>query len=162
MNGTGDYHHTQRAPLCLLIYTMTVIFLVVGLVLSEEPLVQWLFPAAGLVMLVLAASFHHLTVQDEVDRVSVSFGPLPLFRREIRYDDIVSVEPGRTTILDGWGIHMSLRGGWVWNIWGRDCVVLHLRKGILRVGTDDTENLAAFLSARVASARQFDRGDVMP
>jgi len=49
-----------------------------------------------------------------------------LFRRTIRYDDIISAEIGRTTILDGWGIHMSLRGGWVWNLWGRDCVVLQL------------------------------------
>jgi hypothetical protein len=37
--------------------------------------------------------------------------------------DIGSVEIGRTLHLDGWGIHMSVRGGWVWNLWGRDCVV---------------------------------------
>ncbi len=22
-------------------------------------------------------------------------------------------------MLDGWGIHMSLGGGWVWDLWGR-------------------------------------------
>ena len=44
---------------------------------------------------------------------------------------------------------MSLRGGWVWNIWGRDCVVLQLRKDILRVGTDDAEKLARFLEEKI-------------
>jgi hypothetical protein len=47
-------------------------------------------------------------------------------------------------------IHMSLRGGGVWNVWGGDCVVLRLRKGILRVGTDDAEQLADFLKARLS------------
>jgi len=46
---------------------------------------------------------------------------------------------------------MSLRGGWVWNLWGRDCVVLQLRKGILGVGTDDAENLADFLNQKIGN-----------
>lgn len=32
-----------------------------------------IFPPIGLFMLVLAASFHHLTVEDQGDRLSVSF-----------------------------------------------------------------------------------------
>ena len=116
--------------------------------MNTEPPIPRLFPPIGVFMLVLAASFHHLTVEDQVDRLSVSFVPILLFRRTIRYDDISSAEIGRTTILDGWGIHRSLRGGWVWNLWGRDCVVLQLRNGILRVGTDDAENLAEFLRGR--------------
>jgi hypothetical protein len=128
---------------------LALVFLVLGLVMNTEPPIPWLFPPIGLLMLVLAASFHHVTVEDQVDRLSVSFGPIPLFRRSIRYEDMISAEIGRTTILDGWGIHMSLRGGWVWNLWGRDCVVLQLRKGILRVGTDDAVNLADFLSQMI-------------
>ncbi len=49
---------------------------------------------------------------------------------------------------------MSLRGGWVWNLWGRDCVVLQLRKSILRVGTDDAENLTAFLNQTISKQRK--------
>ena len=100
-------------------------------------------------MLILAASFHHLTVEDEGDRLSISFGPLPLFRRSIRYNDVIGVERGRTTLFDGLGIHLSLRGGWVWNIWGLDCVVLRLQHSTLRVGTDDAEALLAFLQSRL-------------
>ena len=148
MSNSSSYKHVQHAPLCLLLYVLAVVFLVLGLILKSEPPIPWLFPPISLLLLILAASFHHLTVEDQVDRLSVSFGPIRLFRRSIRYDDIISAEVGLTTLLDGWGIHMSLRGGWVWNIWGRDCVVLRLRKGILRIGTDDAVNLAAFLRQR--------------
>lgn len=154
----GNYQHTQRAPLCLLVYGIAVVFLVLGWVLRNEPVIQWVFPLTGLLMLILAASFHHLTVEDEGDRLSISFGPIALFRRSIKYENIVSVEVGRTTILDGWGIHMGFRGGWVWNIWGRDCVVLRLRKGILRVGTDDADQLSAFLSRRLFDQEPTSRG----
>lgn len=153
----GNYRHTQRAPLCLLLYAIGLMFLVLGWFLHNEPAIQSIFPVVGSLILILAASFHYLIVEDEGDRLSVSFGPVQLFRRTIPYANIVSVEIGRTTLLDGWGIHMSFRGGWVWNLWGRDCVVLRLRKGILRVGTDDPDQLVAFLNARLS---QPEDGDV--
>ena len=151
MSNRSSYKHVQHAPLCLLLYALAVVFLVLGLVMNAETPIPWLFPPIGLFMLVLAASFHHLTVEDQADQLLISFGPIPLFRRTIQYDDIISAEIGRTTILDGWGIHMSLRGGWVWNLWGRDCVVLQLRQGILRVGTDDAANLATFLHQKIGT-----------
>lgn len=50
---------------------------------------------------------------------------------------------------------MSIRGGWVWNLWGRDCVVVHLKNGgVLRIGTDDAENLARFLEGKVRTERK--------
>jgi hypothetical protein len=58
-------------------------------------------------------------------------------------------------ILDGWGIHMSIRGGWVWNLWGRDCVVVHLKKGTLRIGTDDAANLEVFLQGKACGCKNF-------
>jgi len=143
------YHHTQRAPLCLILYALAVTFLVVAWVLRNEPVPIWVFLAPALLTLFLAPSIHHLTVADQGEHLLIQFGPLPLFRRRVKYEDIESVEVGRTTILDGWGIHWSLRGGWVWNLWGRDCVVLRLRKGTLRVGTDETEGLARFVEGKI-------------
>jgi len=81
-------------------------------------------------------------------RLAIRFDPLPLFRTGVRYEDIEGVEVGRTTVLDGWGIHRSLRGGWVWSVWGRECVVVRHRRGVLRVGTDDAANLALFLQGK--------------
>lgn len=148
---TFGYSHTQKAPLCLLVYALALVFLALGWFVQDAPPIPWLFPPIGLLMLVIAASFHHLTVEDQGDMLSVRFGPIPLFRKTVQYSDIVSVEVGRTLLLDGLGIHMSIRGGWVWNLWGRDCVVVHFRNGgVFRIGTDDTENLAAFLERKIS------------
>jgi hypothetical protein len=146
-HATG-YWHRQKAPLCLIVYASAALgFVLAGSVAGEFG--RYIGVAVGLMLVFLAAAFHHLTVADEGDRLDVRFGPLPLFRRTVRYDEIESVEMGRTMILDGWGIHYSLRGGWVWNIWGCDCVVLHLKRGVLRIGTDDVEGLARFLAERI-------------
>ena len=51
----------------------------------------------------------------------------------------------------GGGVHYSVRGGWVWNLWGRDCVVLRQQNGgVLRIGTDDAPNFARFLEGKLA------------
>ena len=144
------YSHLQKAPLCLPIYVLAVLFLALGWFVQDAPPIPWLFPPIGVLMFVLAASFHHLTVVDLGDVLAVRFGPVPLFRRTVRYTDIVKVEIGRTLLLDGWGIHMSIRGGWIWNLWGRDCVVVHFKKGTLRIGTDDAEQLAGFLNGKIS------------
>ena len=147
---TPGYSHTQKAPLCLLVYTLAIIFLALDWFVQDAPPIQRLFLPIGLLMLVVAASFHHLSIVDLGEVLAIRFGPLPLFRRRVKYADIVKVEVGRTSLLDGWGIHMSIRGGWVWNLWGWDCVVAYFKKGsTLRIGTDDAENLAKFLQSRV-------------
>jgi hypothetical protein len=133
----------------LLIYVLAVVYLALGWFVDAPP-IPWLFPPIGLLMLVLAGSFHHLTVEDQEDVMVIRFGPVPLFQRTVRYTDIGSVEMGRTLLLDGWGIHYSIRGGWVWNLWGRTCVVIHFRNGgTLRIGTDDAKNLVEFLRRKV-------------
>jgi hypothetical protein len=142
------YRHTQRAPLCWILYGLALLFFVIAWREQAVPAIRYVFPVVGLLVIVLAASFHHLTVIDEGDRLAVQFGPLPLFRTSVHYDDIVASETGKTTWLDGWGIHKSFRGGWVWNLWGWDCVVLTLRKGTLRIGTDDADSLAKFLAGK--------------
>jgi hypothetical protein len=146
-----EYSHTQKSPHWLLAYALAAVFLAFGWIVQDAPPIQWLFPPIGLLMVVLAASFHHLKVVDQGDVLSVSFSPIPLFRKSVQYSDIVKVEFGRTLLFDGWGIHMSIRGGWVWNLWVRDCVVVHLKKGTLRIGTDDAENLAVFLGSQVVT-----------
>jgi hypothetical protein len=64
--------------------------------------------------------------------------------------------------MDGWGIHMSIRGGWVWNLWGRDCVVIHFEKGMLRIGIDDAENLTAFLDGKISEPGESQTSDSLP
>lgn len=149
------YVHTQKAPLCLFVYSTAIALFIGAWATQGQPTVSLALTVGGTVTVLLAPAFHHLTVEDAGDALLVRFGPLPLpmFRMRIPYDDIQSVEVGRTLLVEGWGIHLSPRGGWVWNIWGRDCVVVHRLKSVLRIGTDDAANLARFLEGKSAEQR---------
>jgi hypothetical protein len=146
--GDPRYSHTQQAPLSLILCAFALACFGLAWLVGETPGVL-ISGGVGLLIALLASAFHHLTVEEQGDALAIRFGPVPLFHRTVRYADIESVEVGRTLILEGWGIHLSIRGGWVWNLWGRNCVVVHLRRGsVLRIGTDDAENLAGFLQNR--------------
>lgn len=144
------YSHTQRSPLCLLVYGTSIVLLVGSWVSRDEMPIAIILGITGVLTLILAMALHHLTIEDQGDQLAIRFGPMPLFRRTVKYADIEKVEVGRTLILEGWGIHYSIRGGWVWNLWGQDCVVVHFKKGgCLRIGTDDAKRLAGFLQSKV-------------
>ena len=141
------YSHTQKAPLCLILYASALLCFAFARIVGDT-LGIYIAGAVGLLIALLAPAFHHLTVEDQGDVLAIRFGPIPFFRT-VKYADIEKVEIGRSLLLDGWGIHMSIRGGWVWNLWGRDCVVVHLKKSALRFGTDDAGNLAGFLEGKI-------------
>ncbi len=145
------YRHTQRAPLCVLLYGLAWISGLVA-VLTVPDLPRGAFLVATLLPLtvgcVLGPAFHYLRVQDEGEHLRVGFGPLPLFKTSIPYSEITEVAVDRTTWLDGWGIHMSVRGGWVWNIWGWECVKITRSNRVIRIGTNDPVRLAEFLQTR--------------
>jgi len=144
-----QYDHAQSAPLYLLLVA-TGIGILIGSRMIPEQVPQLIVAGSGGLMFVLALSFRHLSVSDEGQSLLVSFGPLPLFRRRILYSDIESVEQSRTTVFDGWGIHLSPGGGWTWNLWGFDCVDVYFKQGRrLRIGTDDPEGLELFLKKRL-------------
>ncbi len=145
------YSHTQESPLCLILFGSSIPFFVLAWLAREQPIVVEIMIVAGLLLVLVGLAFHHLTVEDEGDRLAIRFGPLPFLETSVRYADIQQVEVGHTTILDGWGIHRNPWHGWVWNLWGRDCVVIHRQQGVLRVGSDDTENLAEFLKVKMGA-----------
>lgn len=147
---TRGYSHTQKAPLCLILYGSGITAITLAVLIGDY-LGIVIAGSVSLVLLLLAPCFHHLTVEDQGDVLAIRFGPVPLFRRTVQYADIGSVEVGRTLLMEGWGIHLSIRGGWVWNLWGRTCVVVHFKDGgTLRIGTDDAENLARSLEGKIA------------
>ncbi len=146
------YSHTQESPLYLMMFGSSIPFFVLAWIAREQPVVLAVMIVAAVLLVLVGLAFHHLTVEDEGDRLAIRFGPLPFLETSIRYADIKGVEVGRTTILDGWGIHRSPRHGWLWNLWGRDCVVIRRQRGVLRVGSDETEDLAKFLRCKMAAA----------
>ena len=108
----GSYRHTQAGPWHLLLY-------VLGCFSSRQagfsPLLAFADHIPGdadCSCSCWAASFHHLTVTGEGEPTRHSLRPIaPVSANGSSYDEITAVEKGRTTILDGWGIHLSLRGG---------------------------------------------------
>jgi hypothetical protein len=100
----------------------------------------------GIAVALIIATFHHLTVRDLGQSLVIRFGPLPLFCKTLKFADIEKVEVGRTL---SWPIQPSIQGGWVWNPGGFDCVVVHLKERVFRIGTDDAANLSRFLEGKI-------------
>jgi hypothetical protein len=109
--------------------------------------------AAALAILLAGALFSRLAVRIERDALRIAFG-LGWPRRLLQLRDIESVEITRTTWYDGWGIRLTRRG-WLWNVAGRDAVLLRLVKGkTLLVGTDAPRRLHAALTQALAQRRR--------
>lgn len=145
------YRHTQQGPWYLLLFAIAILqFTLAFIMRNESPPLAWLFLCVATLMLIMMTSFFQLTTEDRDTYLSVRFGPLPLFRKQIPYSEIVSTEISKTSFLDGWGIHYSIRGGWVWNIWGFRCVLIQLPKQKLWIGTDQPERLNDLLLSKIA------------
>jgi hypothetical protein len=110
-----------------------------------------LLGGAGL-LLALAFSFQRLTIRDEGTWLAIRYGPLPVFRTRIAYADISSVEPGKTSWIDGWGIHWIPGRGYTYNLWGFSCVKLTVRGRTIRIGSDEADKLAEFLKSKSTPA----------
>ena len=146
-----EYTHTQRSPLGFLLCLMGLAMLAAGWFLRADPVAAIILGATGVVIVLVGTMFGYQKVCDGGDRLLVRFGPLPVFRTQIPYADMTAVEPDRSSVIDGWGIHYVPWRGWTFNLWGLDCVKIVLGQRIVRVGTDDRENLVAFLRSKVAA-----------
>ncbi len=149
MSSTSEYRHTQHGPWFVILYPLSVLFILLAIFLQDFP-PRYVFLPVGILLSILATGVQYLMIEDGGDHLWIHFGPLPLFQLRIRYSDILSVQAGRSNFLDGWGIHWSLRGGWIWNIWGWNCVVIRLRKRVFFLGTNDAECLLKLLNKKVA------------
>jgi len=141
------YSNRQTAPFFWILFLFGVGNLVAGLASGGEVVTKLIcFPLSALFTL-LAFAFTWLEISDKGDHLLVRFGPLTLARKRVSYDSITEVCHDRSLLIEGWGIHLGPRG-WVWNLWGRDVVEIELKKGRLRLGTDDPEGLLAHLRER--------------
>jgi len=145
------YDHKQTGKLHLILLASVVI------------LMAWLGPAfhatssVWLIILVLfvpfivflALSFQRLLIRDEGDHLTLHYGPVPLFWKRFPYSQMTAVEPSRSNILDGWGIHWVPGRGWTYNLWGFDCVKVQMGKKTVKIGTDDVDGLVAFLRGKI-------------
>jgi hypothetical protein len=145
----GSYEHTQRGLMHLILLAASVIIGVSAVLFEENTSVRYGLLVLSVVFAVLATGFTQLTVCDRGDRLTARFGWLPLIGWSARWDEIESAEIGRTSWIDGWGLHWLPGRGTTINIWGLDCVVLRVKGRIVRVGTDDPRGLAEYVQRRI-------------
>jgi hypothetical protein len=146
------YEHTQIGPWSTILGLCGVLLGIIAWFVRYDPVACMITAGVALIMGLLAPCFHRLTVCEEADRFVIRFGPLSLFKTSIRFVDIRHVEIGRTWLIEGWGIHqLTPSRGVVWNIWGRDCVVVRHRKTI-RIGTNEPEALLMAIQSRLAES----------
>jgi hypothetical protein len=143
-----SYDHTQYAKLHYILFAVAAAMLAGAWLARCAPAVVTINIVIAAVLVLTGLTFGRLTVRDEGQWLALRYGPLPLLRKRIRYADITSIEPDRSRIIDGWGIHYVPGRGWTYNLWGFGCVKLTLGKTTIRVGTDDVAGLAEFLKGR--------------
>jgi len=146
------YQHTQHGRIHYLLAPFGAGAIVGSVLLLDrgEPYPAVAVGLVGLLMLVAALSFARLSVREEGDRLAVRFGPIGLARTSVRYGAIRSFRRGRSSLVDGLGIHWLPGRGWIWNLSGFDCVELEVEgRGRLRIGTDDPDGLVRHLEERV-------------
>lgn len=149
-----EYSHTQRGPIGWVLFAFALA-VALGGVLGAMPMGVrvLLFLLSGL-FFILGTCFQTLTVRSTPTSLHVAFGPFSVFETSIRYADIQSAERTRSDVWDGIGIHYLFGRGWIWNLWGRDCLRLTLKGGVIRVGTDDAENLLRHVQQRMELSAQ--------
>ena len=132
------YQHTQRARHILVAMGAISAGAALGGLALRPLLLVW--P----VLLLCGWLFHSLTIEIADCELRWRFGP-GWIRKRIPLDLILSAEPVRTHVLEGWGIHLS-RFGWLYNVSGFDAVAIRMKNGQhFALGTDEPAILAGRL-----------------
>lgn len=144
------YRHVQRSPIHFMMYLLTAFMFVWAWQIRDNVAPSGVVVVVAMIMFGLTLSFQTLTVSDlDGETLDVRYGPLNLFGTRIAYNEITAVEKGSTSVLDGWGIHFIPFRGWTINLWGFECAKIWRGDKVIRIGTDDSENLVAFLQDQI-------------
>ena len=157
--GAGHYSHTQVG--WWLIVTLGIVALAILVMFSGVALGGSSFTPMGarivgwvvfLTLVVTAVLLTSLTVQVTNEMVVWRFGP-GVVHFSLPLAEITSVAATRTPLWAGFGIHWIFTG-WVYNVSGRDSVVLTKPDGSkVWIGTDEPDALAAAIErARAGNA----------
>lgn len=105
-------------------------------------------------MTFMTLCFQSLTTTVSETSLRVHFGPIPLLEKKVLLEKIVSVRPEKSSLLDGWGVHWTPGKGWIYNMWGFDCLAINLSTRNFRVGTNDPDQLCEVLERAISALKQ--------
>ncbi|MEC7978039.1 MAG: hypothetical protein VX189_03825 [Planctomycetota bacterium] len=156
LDALPTYQHTQRGPwsFVLLAVVASNLTLAVRLWGNEPAWASWRFLSVALLMTFMTFCFQSLTTTVSETSLRVHFGPIPLLEKKVLLEDIVSVRPEKSSLLDGWGVHWTPGKGWIYNMWGFDCLAINLGTRHFRVGTNDPDQLCEVLERAISALKQ--------
>ena len=156
LDALPTYQHTQRGPwsFVLLAVVASNLTLAVRLLGNEPAWASWLFLSVALLMTFMTFCFQSLTTTVSETSLRVHFGPIPLLEKKVLLEEIVSVRPEKSSLLDGWGVHWTPGKGWIYNMWGFDCLAINLGTRHFRVGTNDPDQLCEVLERAISALKQ--------
>jgi len=144
------YEHRQRSPRVLALFSVTGLGALTALWTFSGQLAagpRLTLAASALVMFVAAIVFSSLTIRVGEDRLAWHFGR-GVAAKSIPLAAIARAEPTTTGLLEGWGMHLTTRG-WLYNVAGRQAVLITLRDGRrFLLGSDETEALTQAIRQR--------------
>ncbi len=151
------YRHTQRSAWYVAVTLLAICVLwaatLWGALSGASTAPLSLRIAGGVsVVLLLGLTFSSLTVAVHEDQIAWWFG-LGWPRGHMCLADVLDASATRTTLLQGWGVHLTA-SGWLWNLSGLNAVRLrNARKRTVLLGTDHPQELLdAIARARWAGA----------
>lgn len=156
LDALPTYQHTQRGPWSFVLLAVVASNLTLAVCLwgNEPAWASWLFLSVALLMTFMTFCFQSLTTTVSETSLRVHFGPIPLLEKKVLLEEIVSVRPEKSSLLDGWGVHWTPGKGWIYNMWGFDCLAINLGTRHFRVGTNDPDQLCEVLERAISALRQ--------
>jgi hypothetical protein len=151
-----SYHHTQRGELHWVLTLLGAAWFLAAWMARHHAAATFSLMFVAAVCFLLSLSLQTLTVRDEGEHLRIRFGPLPLFQRRIAYRDVTAVAVDRLPARSGAWRWLLLRLPRCWGTYrvaADACVRLSLEGDrVVCVGSDDADNLAAFVRQRIAAA----------
>ncbi|MBN2428226.1 MAG: hypothetical protein JXK94_07820 [Deltaproteobacteria bacterium] len=146
------YYHQQFGKTLVSILGGGAIFcLLMMVMLSSQASITLLLVSA--LLLVGAILFSSLTIAVDGTHLRWSFGP-GLIHNQVPLDTIVDVAVTTTSLLEGWGIHLTRRG-WHYSVSGNQAVVIRLKTGKrFLLGSDEPEKLASILQEHIPEEKK--------
>jgi hypothetical protein len=139
-----SYHHNQRSRAIALLMgvgALVPIWLLASGRLAAAPVGARITTFVALIVLAISAFvFSSFSIAISGGQLSWWFGP-GVVKRTVPLSTIVSATPATTSMIDGWGIHLTARG-WLYNVAGRQAVVVRQKDGTqFLLGTDEPQRL---------------------